>query len=34
MNLGKLIEVEDYIKFSNVPITSPNGDVFIKEVSF
>lgn len=30
MRLGKLIEVEDYIKFSNVPIASPNGDVFIK----
>lgn len=30
MRLGKLVEVEDYIKFSNVPIASPNGDVFIK----
>lgn len=34
MKQGTLIEVEDYIKFTNVPIASPNGDVFIKEVSF
>lgn len=34
MRIGKLIEVKDYIRFTNVPIASPNGDVFIKEVSF
>lgn len=34
MRMGTLIEVEDYIKFTNVPIASPNGDVFIKQVSF
>lgn len=34
MKLGKVIETEDYIRFTNVPVTSPNGDVFVKEVSF
>ena len=31
---GRLIETDDYIRFTKVPVASPNGDVFIKEVSF
>jgi hypothetical protein len=34
MMRGKLIETEDYIRFTKVPVASPNGDVFLKEVSF
>jgi ATP-binding cassette subfamily D (ALD) protein 3 len=34
MMRGKLIETEDFIRFTKVPVASPNGDVFIKEVSF
>jgi hypothetical protein len=34
MRLGKVIETEDYIRFTKVPVSSPNGDIFVKEVSF
>ena len=34
MNKGEIIETEDYIRFTDVPVASPNGDVFIKGVSF
>ena len=30
MNQGKLVCVEDYIKFTNVPLITPTGDVFVK----
>ena len=31
---GKVIETDDFIRFTDVPIASPNGDVFLKSVSF
>jgi len=31
---GNIIETEDFIRFTNVPVSSPNGDVFVKNVSF
>ncbi len=34
MNLGRLIETEDYIRFTDVPIVTPSGDVFVKSLSF
>lgn len=34
MNRGTLIETQDYIRFTKVPVASPNGDVFVKQVSF
>jgi ATP-binding cassette subfamily D (ALD) protein 3 len=34
MKLGTLVETEDYIRFANVPITTPSGDIIVKEVSF
>jgi ATP-binding cassette subfamily D (ALD) protein 3 len=34
MNLGKLIETDDFIRFTDVPIVSPTGDTFIKTMSF
>lgn len=34
MNMGKLIQTDDYIKFTDVPVVSPNGDVFVKSISF
>ncbi len=30
MNKGRLVETEDFIKFENVPIVSPNGDCLVK----
>ena len=32
-NLGKIV-VSDYIKFEDVPILSPNGDILIDKMSF
>lgn len=34
MNLGKLICVDDFIRFTNVPLITPTGEVFVKEISF
>lgn len=34
MNTGTIVETEDYIKFTNVPLTSPNGDVLVKSMNF
>jgi len=31
---GRVVETKDHIKFVNVPIVSPNGDVLIKSLSF
>ena len=32
--MGKLIEVEDFIRFTDVPLVSPTGDVFCKTITF
>lgn len=34
MNKGRLVETDDYIKFENIPIVSPNGDCLVREMSF
>ena len=34
MKLGKLVEVEDYIRFTDVPLITPTGDVFVEKMSF
>lgn len=34
MRVGKLIETDDFIRFTEVPIVSPTGDVFVKSMSF
>lgn len=34
MNIGKTIEVEDFIRFTNVPVVTPTGDLFVKSMSF
>lgn len=30
MDQGRIIETEDFIRFTKVPVTSPNGDVLVK----
>lgn len=32
-NLGKII-VSDFLKFEDVPILSPNGDILVDKISF
>jgi len=32
-NLGKII-VDDFLKFEDVPILSPNGDILVDKMSF
>lgn len=34
MRVGKLVETEDFIRFTDVPVVSPTGDVFVKSISF
>lgn len=34
MRVGKIIEVDDFIRFTDVPLVTPTGDVFVKAVSF
>lgn len=33
-NKGKMVFVDNLIKFENVPLVTPNGDVLVKELSF
>lgn len=33
-NSGKIVETDHLIRFENVPIVTPNGDVLVKELSF
>ena len=33
MRLGKVIETEDYIRFTKVPVSSPNGDIFANDLA-